>query len=384
MSEESKKKRQHYVPRFILRKFSADDRNVGIMVLATDTRVERGPLAQQCYKDYYYGANGQIEKVFTCWENAFSKALDDLSVSHLEALKPEEINQVLLFTHYQSLRPVAAAEYIGNFSEDFSKIILEDFAKSNDIDLDTVSIRLEEPQYLLLYFAAFSSILSSDLEVKFLVSDKGLGLVLSDNPVTAYNQWAEHHPVFANNKGNNGLASRGFQQFLPLSPHICLATFDPKTYAYGSNQKRTCKIGLQDVRLLNTLQVLNANKCIYYDSRFTPSKELTRLQENRAHFSLYKKPETDKGPTMDSPNGKSVQFIRFTKNSLKIGRKLSCIRVIDHSSYDDNDGTSVPIRSPKLMEDMEKIKNEWTAIREAEATAEESKKTTNGLLSHKE
>jgi hypothetical protein len=87
-------------------------------------------------------------------------------------------------------------------------------------------------------------------------------------------------------------------------------------------------------------------------------KELTRLPGKQAHFSLYRKPETDKGPTMDSPQWENVQFIRFTKNSLKIGRKLSCIvssTTLHTTTMTAQVGLSV---LPKLMEDMEKIKNE--------------------------
>lgn len=51
----AKNKKQHFVPRFYLRKFSADGRSVNIWNLTNEKRIQGANLKNQCYKDYFYG-----------------------------------------------------------------------------------------------------------------------------------------------------------------------------------------------------------------------------------------------------------------------------------------------------------------------------------------
>jgi hypothetical protein len=365
MAEEPKKKKQHFVPRLILRKFSSDDRSISLVVLASRKRVNGASIATQCYEDYFYGADGELEDAFGISEGLFQKALGDLSIEHLERLSDDELYQVRLFAHYQRHRTVAAAEEINDLADGLMKKILEKMPLPDDLkgaDLNDLRIQLNGPQFLNLYQAASIQPLILDLEVKFLVSTKPLGLVLSDHPVVAYNQWAEHHPLFRDFDGTDGLALRGLQWFLPLSPRVCLAVYDPGTYAYGSDRHRTCSIGMHDVRLLNMLQGINAHECIYFDPRCTPQEELDRILRERERLLPKENHVFFEGDLRVRPDGNLGQVVGFSNAALKVGKQLNCVRVIDQTPYKDYNRLVLPVRSPELVEMMK----QWSEFLDAE------------------
>jgi hypothetical protein len=47
-------KRQHYVPRMILRNFSTDGKRCSLYILSEGQRVDKVSIANQCYKDYLW------------------------------------------------------------------------------------------------------------------------------------------------------------------------------------------------------------------------------------------------------------------------------------------------------------------------------------------
>ena len=64
----NKKKRQHYVPRFILRNFASDERKRTICVQTPEQTILNASLRDQCYSDYFYGADGAVEGPSPHWK----------------------------------------------------------------------------------------------------------------------------------------------------------------------------------------------------------------------------------------------------------------------------------------------------------------------------
>jgi hypothetical protein len=60
-----------------------------------------------------------------------------------------------------------------------------------------------------------------------------------------------HHALFSRFESHTGLASKGLQIFVPLSPRLCLAIFDPSTYRYQS-ARRARNLAKWEVRALCT------------------------------------------------------------------------------------------------------------------------------------
>ena len=262
----AEKKRQHYVPRLILREFSRDRATTTVLVLDTGEAIDGASISRQCYENYFYGEDGKVEGSLAQIEGLFSALLGDRSHERLEALTDDDMVVLTFFVQLQRGRTVAAAEQISEQTDSLWKAVLAGDPHLDDLgDLDQFRIGTDRPQSEALYYAAMAWPLLLDLKLKFLVPNGKLGFVVSDNPVILYNQYAEHHPIYKHHPATVGLGMKGLQVFLPLSPRLCLALFDPTAYEYGSPTSRICSVGLRDVRLLNQMQVLNAHECLYFD-----------------------------------------------------------------------------------------------------------------------
>jgi hypothetical protein len=349
MSKNQKKKRQHYVPRFLLRNFSADKRRIATYLLATRTRIDEASLRAQCYSDYFYGRDQRLEDSFSGEESKISLMLGDLDPGRLEQLAPEALYQLRQFVHYQRQRTLGAAIGLDSMAEALLKNIASKSVSLTQAEIDRVRIRLQDPQSLALWSAATSTPLLFDLYLKFLIAEHPVGFVISDHPVASYNQFAEHHPKFRHYGGTTGLALKGLQMFLPVSPSVCIAIFDPATYCYGSPKSRVCSPSARDVAFLNAMQAVNAVSCIYFDPRRMDDEHLAALAESRQGHADIRKTSVWNGPLTVRPDGHLRQMVATTAPDIRLGRKLSFVRVIDTDRYRNYDRAILPVRSPKLV-----------------------------------
>ncbi len=347
-------KRQHYVPRFVLRKFSADGHRISLIVLEDGKRIDNAPLKQQCYADYFYGADNIMEKSFADEEAKVSRLLGDLSREHLESLTEEAIDPLRFFMAYQLARTKGAAERLNAFVDSMLKpamkgtIALNKKSEVTPEDVDLVKIGYTEPQGEAIWQAAKSTPLFYDLAVKFITTDRTPGFVIADHPVVAYNQFAEHHDVLKRYPTSTGIALKGLQLFMPLSPSVVLAVFDPSVYEYGG-KSLVCRAGPKDVEHLNQMQAVNAITCMYFSLARMTTEHLELVQRRRrAHPPMHQHKRWT-SPITQRPDGKMSQFVVVTKTEVRIGGKLSFARVIDGHSYADYDGPAVPVRNPTLL-----------------------------------
>lgn len=318
-----------------------------MVALGTGKRIENAGLKEQCYEDYFYGKDTVIEDAFAQQEGKFDRALGDLSPKHLEALTEEQVETIRFFMHYQSLRTLGAAEEQNSLTDAVAKSVLSKDTRFADVDLSKVSVKSGNPQLENLYLASETIPLTLDLEIKFLVSDKKLGFVLSDHPVLACNSFAENHPVLREVGGSTGLALKGLQRFLPVSPRVCIALYDPTTYVYGSPARRCCKVSLRDIRILNALQAATAHECVYFDPDLTPADEVAWLLEHRAENRGWREVRIYEGPVTPRSPGMTSQIVAHEKPSLRVGRQFEFLRVIDSGVYAY---PRIPPRSPELVQ----------------------------------
>ncbi len=245
MAEQTKKKRQHYVPRVVLREFSPDGGSISLVVLGTGQRIDGASLKAQCYEDYFYGEDPAVENAFAKVEGEYHSALGDFSAERLEGLSEADLFLIRFLVHLQKARTVGAAEELNQLHDTVAKQVLSKDARrlaEIGLNLDDIRIGVERPQNERLVQCAMTAPLVFDLEVRFLIAGHKLGFVTSDHPVVACNQWAENHPRFQYYQGNAGLAARGLQYFLPVSPRVCIAMYDAEVYRYGSPKRKVCQI----------------------------------------------------------------------------------------------------------------------------------------------
>jgi hypothetical protein len=358
MAEAPKKKRQHYVPRLLLRNFSSDGESVAMVVLDTEKRIPTASIATQCQKPYFYGEDERLETAFGVAESKFAKVLGDLARTHLDQRSDDDLYDVRQFTHYQRIRTVAAAEDMNDLFDLAFKQIIKHDAAFPDVDQDQFRLVVKDTQLRILREGTFSTPLLLDLDVKFAVSERPRGFVITDHPVVLQNHWAEHHLRFKVARSTTGLALKGLQMFLPVSPRVCVCVYDPRTYAYGSPKSRTFSVGLRDIRLLNSLQVLNAYDSLYFDPVATPEEELQRLLKVRSANAGWRVHELEEGPARRRIDGMIGIPMSIDGANIRLGSQLNFVQVTDRHLYEDHDARSVPTRTPNpkaIVEQYEKF-----------------------------
>lgn len=129
------------------------------------------------------------------------------------------------------------------------------------------------------------------LECKVLQAHSGSFFITSDHPVVMLNQLFSTKENF---RSFVGFSRSGFQLILPISPQFALFFYDPKIYKVGSRRERIVEISIDDLDVVNSLQVQNAERCIYFHSpELVPRIEKLILKysglrnESEAHLREY-------------------------------------------------------------------------------------------------
>ncbi len=338
-------KRQHFLPRMILRHFSIDGagREIALQQIPGGERVARAPLKSQCYQDYFYGQSGRLEQWLGQLESTFARVIRDPSREALDDLSDDDTDTVLSFAGVQKFRTEQAALK----GVRARRSLLEGLAPELQLTRahqEQILTQCPPTQLENLAILQANEPFWRDLKVKFLFAPKGTGFVISDDPVAVQNHWAEHHPDLSSSTHGTGLASCGLQWFFPISPALCVGVFDPGTYQYGPNQGHTCRISRRDVRLLNAIQVLNANELFFYDAGITKVCELDRLHTIR---------KTTKRSFVPRAFGVPGQYISKLPIELipdvRLGKQLSFVRVIDKTRQ-PNRNSLLPTRQDRFLQ----------------------------------
>jgi hypothetical protein len=100
------------------------------------------------------------------------------------------------------------------------------------------------------------------LQCKLLEPAAGLKFITSDHPAVCMNQLLSKDAE-ATGRSYTGFSRSGFQLVLPISPELCLFFYGPGIYKVGSRRGSLVKLCYDDVELINSLQVQNADNCVY-------------------------------------------------------------------------------------------------------------------------
>ena len=367
-------KRQHYVPRFVLRNFSKNGSQVPLVHLATGKRVPDASIARQCYGDYFYGDDNILEKSFSDEEAKWSKFFGDLDPSRLEQLSKDDLALIRLFMMYQHARTLGAAEHVDEMHSSLARMMLKDKisrdkgARFTPEDIDRLKIRLTNAANESIWQAVKSMPAFLDLSAKLIHTDRTPGFVLSDNPAVIYNQFVEKDEHLRHFPTSYGLLIKGLQMFMPLSPSVTLALFDPGVYQYGG-KKAVCKAGPKDITFLNEMQAVSAMSCLYFDEDRITDETLADLRATRkAHPSIYEQ----KAEFIEREDGGSNRVFVTYRPDIRLGASLSFIRHTDGHSYADHQGASPPVRSQEqaqLGRDFGEALEEYVKEKQAEIKA---------------
>ena len=312
-------RRHHFVPQFYLRNFATDvgARRIGLYHLLAKKFVPAASIRKQAQRERLYGTCGG-EQALCDLEGAAASVLRRL----LEGGKVPEFQSsehltLLIYVILQAHRtPTAAAEL-----EAFNELLVKKVASFDERILpylDKVKIEMPNAVRRSLQLAAECFPIAYDLRYKLLVNNTGTPFLTSDHPVVLYNQYMERRQKFGS---SIGLACRGLQIFLPLSPAVCLIMFDPDVYRVGRRTDFQVATTPSDVESLNLLQVVNAGSQLFFGTCVT--EQAIRLLLARAQpFRRAARSSVTAYPPRQHGDETSGVLIHSSKTDLRLGLRL--------------------------------------------------------------
>ena len=258
------KRRNHFVPKFYLNLFASAERRIHLYNLARSKAFQNASIRNQCYRRNFYGKDDDIE-------NYFSK-IEDATAPHLqEIIAKGVLPRTYSDGHYALLAFVASQIartplWANNHVQLLDKMVEQIFSGQrvpHDFNPEGAGVGPDFPIAVGLESFVFRLICYLDLKAHLVVSPNEEFLT-SDNPVFRYNQYCE----CVQYQGVLGDLSKGLQIFLPLSPRFLLILYDGKVYEPRllSKLRRISKANLADMASLNHMQLLGAEKNIYFSS----------------------------------------------------------------------------------------------------------------------
>jgi len=320
------KKNQHFVPRFYLKKFSlqSQEERIGVFNISSLKLIESANLYEQASKNYFYGRDLKIENSLQQLETESAKIINSIIDKQTLPLVDSRDHQMLLmFIIVLSGRTVYAAEMIDEVVEKYKETVssidsnaLPESERNIDLTLtDAIQVSLK---IVVSYFP-----IVRDLCWKLIINETEQPFITSDHPVVLYNQFLEPRKTYGSNVG---LACKGLEIFLPLSPKFTLILFDKNVYRVGTRNKTRIKVDSPaDIAALNLLQYINANKNIYFNEDFS-EKQVQELLNSANRYRRETKANWDKYPSKVENETKNI-LLHLYGSDVKCSLKLSFISI---------------------------------------------------------
>lgn len=285
-------KNQHYVPQFLLRKFSAEDsyKKINLYNINNKKIIRGAPINSQSSKNFFYGADQAIEKKLSNLENESSKIINniiDLKNDFKFNANDKDILKKFIFIQY--MRTLKFNDELDNVSTQFKKKLglLSKESKSNGEK--GYNLALKGYKYI------------KDLKIEFVINRTNLEFYLGDHPVIAHNFFSK----------TCGLALKGQSFFMPISPQILLVIYDKKAL----NLKKQI-FSAESIKIFNSLQIKNSYQNVYFKTTFDTSN----LVEINTQFNLDSL-ENIVGFTVKNIEDVNLSFIALSYNGLKEKQK---------------------------------------------------------------
>ncbi|MGF0148697.1 DUF4238 domain-containing protein [Lachnospiraceae bacterium SGI.054] len=326
---------QHYVPRCYLKNFGLQ---VGkpnkpkylIGFYQFDKQLLKAPICSiesVCYKDFYYGEDGVVEKQLCHKERVWSVTIQS-AINAAYGGKPlsqAEKDNLKEFALYQYSRTTAMVNYTTAQNADMmTNLCLMKYPKYEK-DKDTIwklckeKVEGEIPPASYVKIADSLLDIIEDLKVSLVRFDTPVKLITSDAPVVNLNPYTMLH--------NAGFGTIGAIIVFPIHPAIAVLIYDGKMYSkvadvvYG-NEK--------DVEALNRYQYITAEDrvlSIHPDimERLAKDIELNNARENfrdKAKLSQMPSESTKHGDSvLIAFHGRFINYI-FPLSFIKLPREI--------------------------------------------------------------
>ena len=341
------KKRQHYVPKFLLKHFSIEgnDKQINIYNITNDNAISSASLKEQAAENYFYGKDGVIEENFGKVEAEAAKVFKEIMEEKLPPHNSSKHSTILFFTLTLGARTLYKADEQVELMNKLMKKIASLDSKLKD-HLDEFEIKVENPLSMSLKAVATSLPLAIDLKYKLLVNKTKIPFIVSDNPVSYYNNFLEDRKKIGS---NIGIAVKGLQIFLPISPLHQIIFYDSAVYKVNGAKQNVIELkNDNDTLSLNGLQFLNSNLNIYYNDKFC-SANLKTLKNNYDKYRRGKKTNLSEYREINSTKDVPNVLLQFYAEDIKCKLNLSFIKILKKAKGYDLGNKLIHLRNENLV-----------------------------------
>lgn len=272
-------KKQHFVPQVLQRCFSSNLKSIGEYLIDED-RFFITSIASTAQMPNYYKVNEHdrtsIEKIYGAIESSVSPLLKRVQNKDF-GLSDKEIECLFLFVVSQLMRTPKAAkamESILDFCKKKGITAVQEEIESGLRNNDNL------PMQSSLSIPSVAEYMGGKGYV-FVNNDTNKKFLLSDNPAILFSPVAEL--AIEKQIWDRMLIQEpfsGYMLYLPLGPSVGIICFDDDYYSLGED---ICVTPTErDVKMLNALEVINANKYVLFmDGTFIKEDVLEALLARR-------------------------------------------------------------------------------------------------------
>lgn len=270
----------HYVPQLLLRNFASPKKKQHYIHVfdkhngrTFNTNVSNIASERGFYEFTHEGKSSDFEGLYSKLETKVSDAFKEIILSsNLKSISNENKDWIYIFIAMQQCRSTNFRAMTKSIDEQFVDRLKDMGADPNNVHGYKPFSDDEDIKKFSIYFAfksseQFATLLKS--KVWFLLkTDDAHPFWIGDNPVTLHNETENPHG------GNLGLALKGIQIHLPLSPNLTLALWCPflvKEIVDGLNKAKK-------IVLLEKMR-----SALYFGEAYKISQEKIRLSNNAIH-----------------------------------------------------------------------------------------------------
>jgi hypothetical protein len=298
----SSHKNQHYVPRCLLRPFSAktEGKAINLFNIEANRFIANAPVKSQCSRNFFYGADLGTEQALAELEGHYARVAE-LIRSKID-IGDNDANWLRIFSLVQTRRTAQAVARLQDFMTQMADEVFRDHPEQ----------RPAEPTHDELVITSMKQGLNlarhiDDLKLIFLDNQTDIEFSVSDHPSVVSNRFNfERSDV----KGF-GLASSGTFIVLPISPRIAAFFFDIGVYTVSIPRgTRFVKLSQRaDVRALNELQQLNTEQNVYFsnwaerEKLIVRDEQIAKQRELRPRVQMFRRDPTLPGTAFRTSEG---------------------------------------------------------------------------------
>ena len=282
----AEKKKQHYVPKFIIRQFTDANKQIAIFNVEKNFVIDKKvPFDSHCYTKYFYGKDLK-------WENKL-KRMEDLcspivhNIVEDKTISISDQNSIKVFCLFQCFRTEGAVDKIESMSEKAYDQIILDVCGFYGEEVDEQEVyqfgnnqlkKISRTETVLSNLEMANEMRSylSTLDLVILNNHTFIDFVCSDNPIILENMFQHDYGI--------GINSVGLIMLFPISSRKALMIIDKKVY---NKIETSVELTVEDVRNINAA-IYDASREILFSKEISSLIEIKEFWDNRPTFPKLK------------------------------------------------------------------------------------------------